>query len=51
MTPSLAKFEGKVKQLPTGAKLSECFTFNKVAWEQAQQSYDNAARTWKELSA
>jgi len=51
MAPSLDKFEGKVKQLPTGAKLSEYFTFNKVAWEQVQQSYDNAARTWKELPA
>jgi hypothetical protein len=51
MTPSLAKFEGKVKQLPTGAKLSDYFTFNKVAWEQVQQNYDNAARTWKELPA
>jgi hypothetical protein len=51
MASSLAKFEGKVKQLPTGAKLSDYFTFNKVAWEQVQQNYDNAARTWKELPA
>jgi hypothetical protein len=51
MKPSLDKFEGKVKQLPAGAKLSDYFTFNKVAWEQVQQNYDNAARTWKELPA
>jgi hypothetical protein len=54
MAPSLDKFEGKVKQLkqlPTGAKLSDYFVFNKVAWEQVQQSYDNAASTWKELPA
>ena len=51
MKPSLDKFEGKVKQLPTGAKLSDYFTFNKVAWEQVQQNYDNAASTWKELPA
>jgi hypothetical protein len=51
MKPSLDKFEGKVKQLPTGAKVSDYFTFNKVAWEQVQQNYDNAASTWKELPA
>jgi hypothetical protein len=54
MKPSLDKFEGKVKQLkplPSGAKLSDYFNFNRVAWEQVQQNYDNAASTWKELPA
>jgi hypothetical protein len=51
MKPSLDKFEGKVKQLPTGAKLSEYFAFNRTAWEQVQRNYDNAASTWKELPA
>ena len=51
MAPSLAKFEGKVKQLPTNAKLSNYFTFDRVAWEQVQQNYDNAARAWRELPA
>jgi hypothetical protein len=54
MKPSLDKFEGKVKQLkslPSGAKLSDYFTFNRVAWEQVQQNYENAASTWKELPA
>jgi hypothetical protein len=45
MTPALAKFEGKVKQLRTIG----VFHTQKVAWEQVQQNYDNAARTWKEL--
>jgi len=47
MAPALANFEGKLEQLLTGAKLSDYFTFNKVAWEQVQQNYDNAAGTWK----
>jgi hypothetical protein len=54
MAPSLDKFEGKIKQLkslPSGAKLSDYFTFNRVAWEQVEQNYDNAASTWKELPA
>jgi hypothetical protein len=54
MKPSLDKFEAKVKQLkplPSGAKLSDYFNFKRVAWEQVQQNYDNAARTWKELPA
>jgi hypothetical protein len=51
MKPSLDKFDGKVKQLPAGAKLSDYFTFNKVAWEQVKLNYDSAASTWKELPA
>jgi hypothetical protein len=43
MAPALANFEGKLEQLLTGAKQSDYFTFNKVAWEQVQQNYDNAA--------